>query len=86
MRSLIIAAMAAASVAVLAGASPAEARDYPYCLQGEQQGYPGDCNYASLQQCEATASGTNSDCGINPLFAFGYEQDRRHHHESRAQW
>ncbi|MBB5045811.1 hypothetical protein HNR60_000546 [Rhodopseudomonas rhenobacensis] len=91
MRSLIIAALAATSVAALAGAtsSPAEARDYAYCLQGRQQGYPGACDYTSFQQCKAAASGTESDCGINPRFAFG-NQGRSYYHaypyNARAQW
>jgi uncharacterized protein DUF3551 len=46
------------------------AQDYPYCLQGRDYGYPGNCQFMSYQQCEATASGTFSYCGINPRFAY----------------
>jgi hypothetical protein len=70
---------AAASFAVLiaASSSSAVARDYPYCLQGRSWGYPGNCQFMSYQQCEATASGTNAYCGINPRFAFA-RQPRGH--------
>jgi len=41
-----------------------------YCLQGRIWGYPGSCQFASYEQCMATASGTNAYCGINPVWAF----------------
>jgi hypothetical protein len=41
-----------------------------YCLQGRQEGYPGNCEFSSYAQCMATASGTDSGCGINPYYAF----------------
>lgn len=89
MRSLLIAAAGIAAFTGLAGSTtPAEARDYPYCLQGRHQGYPGNCNFASFQQCKAAASGTSSDCGLNPRFAFGMQQPYRggRYYRSRAQW
>jgi hypothetical protein len=88
MRSLVIAAFAASVFSGLAVSNtPAAAQDYPYCLQGRQQGYPGNCNFTSFQQCKATASGTNAGCAINPRFAFGGPQTYagRYYH-SRAQW
>jgi hypothetical protein len=63
-------ALVSASCAVIAGASPAAAFDYPYCLQGKQTGIPGDCNYASYAQCMASASGRDAYCAINPRIAF----------------
>jgi hypothetical protein len=67
MRKLIlVTVLAAAGV----GASAASAQDYPYCLQGREYGYPGNCQFTSYGQCEATASGTFSYCGINPRFAY----------------
>jgi Protein of unknown function (DUF3551) len=41
-----------------------------YCLQGKQWGYPGNCQFSSYVACMATASGTDSYCGINPRNAF----------------
>jgi hypothetical protein len=48
-----------------------------YCLQGRQWGYPGNCQFSSYPQCSATASGTDSYCGINPRYAYG-PQPRGH--------
>jgi uncharacterized protein DUF3551 len=46
------------------------AQDYPWCLQGQDYGYPGLCHFWTYNQCQATASGTFSYCGINPRVAF----------------
>ncbi len=50
-------------------AEPAAARDYAYCLQSRELGYPGNCQFRTYRQCMATASGTNASCGINPRVA-----------------
>lgn len=73
MRSVITAALTAASalcVTSFVATAPAAARDYPYCLQGEDWGYPGNCEFVSRDACLAAASGTSADCGLNPSFAF----------------
>ena len=54
---LAILALSAATVATVAGSSPAAAYDYPYCLQGRGIGIPGDCSYSTYGQCMASASG-----------------------------
>ena len=54
---LAILALSAATVATVAGSSPAAAYDYPYCLQGRGIGIPGDCSYSTYAQCMASASG-----------------------------
>jgi Protein of unknown function (DUF3551) len=74
MRKLIFATMLA--VAGL-GSSAASAQDYPYCLQGREYGYPGNCQFTSYAQCEATASGTFSYCGTNPRFYYQSPRGRR---------
>lgn len=97
MRSLVLIAtlgvLSLAPSAVSAGPfSYFDRPDMPYCLQGRDYGMPGLCEFSSYEQCEATASGTFSYCGINPRFAFAqpgpYAQVRplpphghhRHHH------
>jgi hypothetical protein len=40
-----------------------------YCLQGRQWGYPGNCHFHTLGACRASASGTDSSCGVNPRYA-----------------
>src|SRR5712675_1834151 len=76
MRKIIGAAAAAAFVVMVFTALPASAQesdpyDYPYCLQGGDYGLPGLCQFTSYLQCQATAWGTISYCGINPRFAYG---------------
>ena len=66
----------AAGAATLAGSAPAAAYDYPYCVQGRGVGYPGDCSYRTYAQCQASASGRNVYCGVNPRVAFGQQQRR----------
>ena len=71
---------------VLAGAalapSSGHAQDYPYCLQGANYGYPGDCSFSSYQQCQATAAGLLDSRGINPRVAYQPPAviGPRHHH------
>jgi hypothetical protein len=75
--SLTIAALLAAGAATLAGATPAAAIDYPWCVQGRGIGIPGDCSYTSYAQCMASASGRGLYCNVNPRTAFGRERRGR---------
>jgi hypothetical protein len=75
--SLIIAALLAAGAATLAGATPAAAIDYPWCVQGRGIGIPGDCSYTSYNQCMASASGRGLYCNVNPRTAFSRERRGR---------
>jgi hypothetical protein len=68
-----------AAIALLSLSVPASAQD-KWCLQGSTWGYPGNCQFATYDQCMASASGTYSYCGIDPRFAFaqqyrGYPRD-----------
>jgi hypothetical protein len=85
MKTIVAALLLAGSILAIAGPSPAAARDYPYCLQGRDYGYPGNCQFTGYQQCMATASGTLSYCGITPRAAFAQQrpryQDRSWGHE-----
>jgi Protein of unknown function (DUF3551) len=79
MRRMIFSGVAVASlIGVWAASSPALAQDYKYCLQGRQWGYPGNCQFTSYRQCMATASGTESYCGVNPRYAFGSQRRGRY--------
>jgi hypothetical protein len=69
MRQLILQVISIAVLAFVGLTSAASARDYKYCLQGRDYGYPGLCHFTSYHQCQASASGTHSHCGINPHFA-----------------
>ena len=68
---LVISALLAAGAIMTAGAGPAAAFEYPYCLQGRDAGIPGDCSYRSYGECMASASGRAAYCNINPRVAFG---------------
>jgi hypothetical protein len=58
-----------AVLAVMGLTSAASAHGGKYCLQGRDYGYPGLCHFSNYHQCQATAAGTSSHCGINPHFA-----------------
>ena len=76
MRKTILAGMTilAGAIASIAGSAPAAAIDYPWCVQGKDVGYPGDCSYTTYAQCQASASGRYASCGVNPYVAFGQQQ------------
>ena len=76
MRKTILAMMTvfAAAAASISGSAPAAAYDYPWCVQGRDIGYPGDCSYRTYQQCQASASGRYAYCGANPIVAFQQQQ------------
>jgi len=77
MRRLLFASLSAAAVLAGFGASsPVAAAQDRFCLQGRSWGYPGNCQFATYQQCLASASGTHDGCGINPAYAYGYERQR----------
>jgi uncharacterized protein DUF3551 len=68
MRRAWLALMAASAVSA-AVAMPAAAREFPYCIKGCDFGAgAGDCSFASLAQCQATASGRDASCAANPYF------------------
>ena len=62
--------LVSAGAMTTAGVRPAAAFDYPYCLQGNEVGIPGECSYPSYEACETAASGRGLYCGINPRVAF----------------
>ena len=48
-------------------ATPAVAGGMPYCIKGcDFGGGAGDCSFSSLAQCQATASGRDATCAVNP--------------------
>ena len=69
MRAMML-GMAAIAAVGAATVGTAKAQDYPYCLSGRNEGSPGDCSYSTYAQCEASASGREGVCGLNPRVAF----------------
>lgn len=64
----LLALLANVVILVFPAHSQAAAMDR-YCLQGRRWGFPGNCQFATRQQCLATASGTGAACGLNPRYA-----------------
>ena len=68
MRAALLALMAIGTVAMI-DATPAEARDYPFCIKGaEYLSANGDCSFDTYAQCQATASGRLAYCDANPFY------------------
>lgn len=68
---LALPALAAIVLAGFVTVTPAAARDYPWCAQGGEYDYPGECSYSTYEQCQASVSGRLLFCGPNPLVAYG---------------
>jgi hypothetical protein len=73
-RTILLAAFttltAVSALGTVAPAAAAERTQNRYCLQGDDYGYPGNCQFSTYEQCQATASGTFNGCGINPRYAY----------------
>jgi len=80
MRNVFI-ALATSAVVFTAGMQAAAAKDYPYCIQGEDYaGGAGDCSFSTNAQCLATASGRLAYCAANRSYTESAAQpiDRSH--------
>ena len=66
MRAALFAILALGAVAVI-DTTPAAARDYAFCLTGQDFAGFGDCKFNSYAQCQVTASGINATCTANPF-------------------
>jgi hypothetical protein len=65
-RIIPLLALFATLTAVASAAEARTAANDRYCLQGRHWGMPGNCQFATRQQCLAAAAGTNAHCGLNP--------------------
>jgi hypothetical protein len=83
MRILTLAILA---IGAILTAPPARAQTYgggyPVCLHVYGKASYYECNYTSLPQCNASASGRAAQCVINPYFgsaggSAGYRRHRR---------
>ena len=81
--------LAMLGIAAVMAAAPARGQiydpGYPVCLQtyGIGGGYIA-CGYASLAQCNATASGRAAQCIANPYFAGGRASARPNYRRGRG--
>ena len=73
------------ALATISAAVPAQAQTYdphyPVCMKVYSGRLGGgewiDCSYASLPQCQASASGRAAMCEINPYFALAQTRPPR---------
>lgn len=75
MMQLALPALATMVLVGFAASTPATARDYPWCAQGGEYDYPGECAYSTYEQCQASVSGRLLFCDRNPRFAYDQQQD-----------
>ena len=64
-----LAGLAALSVVTGMGMVPAQAYDYPVCLRVYGPATYNECNYTSMAQCKASASGRAAECYPNAFAA-----------------
>jgi hypothetical protein len=57
---------AVAGLALMAVASPGQAREYPWCARYDWT--TRNCGFVSFQQCLATISGIGGRCEPNPFY------------------
>ena len=56
-------AFVTSTVVFLTGINAASAKDYPYCIQGDDfAGGAGECIFSTHAQCQAAASGRTASC------------------------
>ncbi|WP_314954378.1 DUF3551 domain-containing protein [Bradyrhizobium cosmicum] len=80
---LVLLALGATVLAGVATITPAAARDYPWCAQGGEYDYPGECAYSTYEQCQASVSGRLLFCDRNPRLAYGQQQVPQPHRRTR---
>lgn len=70
MRSMriVLIAFATSAVVFFTGLNAASAKDYPYCIQGDDFAGAGECIFATHAQCQAAASGRTASCTENRDF------------------
>ncbi|NVN86341.1 MAG: DUF3551 domain-containing protein [Rhodopseudomonas sp.] len=84
MRIALIALLALGAVSAI-DTTPAEARDYPFCIKGRDYDQPlGDCSFTTYAQCQASASGRFAYCDANPYYGYAAEPRQRRGHRNRG--
>ena len=69
MRKVFLAFVTSAIV-FFTGLNAASAKDYPYCIQGDDfAGGSGECSFSTHAQCQAAASGRTAYCTENHSFS-----------------
>ena len=67
---IVFLAFVTSAVVFLSEMSAASAKDYPYCIQGDDfAGGAGECIFSTNAQCHAAASGRTASCTENRNFS-----------------
>jgi Protein of unknown function (DUF3551) len=69
--------LTASALLLAIGATPAMARDYPWCSRTPTNAGNPQCMFTSYGQCLATVSGQGGDCIQNPGIGYGQVPGRR---------
>jgi hypothetical protein len=69
--------LTASALLLAIGATPAMARDYPWCSRTPTNAGNPQCMFTSYGQCLDTVSGQGGDCIQNPGLAYGQVPGRR---------
>ena len=64
---IIFLAFVISAIVFFTGLRAASAKDYPYCIQGDDFG-AGECIFSTHAQCQAAASGRTAFCTENRDF------------------
>jgi hypothetical protein len=68
MRFLIVALLVGIGAVDSLSSATAQVSQYPFCIQGvDNPGWSG-CSFNTLQECQASASGTEAECLSNPWY------------------
>lgn len=66
---IVFLAFVTSAIVFFTGINAASAKDYPYCIQGDDfAGGAGECIFATYAQCQAAASGRTASCTDNHNF------------------
>jgi len=66
---IVFLALVTSVIVFFTGLNAASAKDYPYCIQGDDfAGGAGECIFSTSAQCHAAASGRTASCTENRNF------------------
>ena len=66
---IIFLAFITSAIVFFTSLGAASAKDYPYCIQGDDfAGGAGECIFSTHAQCQAAASGRTASCTDNRYF------------------
>ena len=81
---IVFLAFVTSAIVFFTGLNAASAKDYPYCIQGDDfAGGSGECIYSTHAQCQAAASGRTASCIENRNFSANAQLIDKNHSRRR---